>query len=43
MSVRSLVGGGDLASASVGMAFRLVYLLLNTITNLTAQDERMPA
>jgi hypothetical protein len=34
---------GDLASASVGMAFRLVYLLRNTITNLTAQDDQVAA
>ena len=34
---------GDLASATVGAAFRLVYLLRNTITNLTTQDEQVEA
>jgi SAM-dependent methyltransferase len=34
---------GDLASATVGAAFRLVYLLRNTITNLTTQYEQVEA
>jgi SAM-dependent methyltransferase len=34
---------GDLASATVGATFRLVYLLRNAITNLTTQDEQVDA
>jgi SAM-dependent methyltransferase len=34
---------GDFANASVGAAFTLVYLLRNTITNLTTQDEQIEA
>ena len=34
---------GDLATASAGTTFRLVYLLRNTITNLTTQDEQVAA
>jgi len=34
---------GDLASAAVGRTFRLVYLLRNTITNLTTQDAQVEA
>lgn len=34
---------GDLASASVDATFRLVYLLRNTITNLTTQNEQIEA
>lgn len=34
---------GDLASTSVGATFGLVYLLRNTITNLTTQDEQVAA
>lgn len=34
---------GDFASATVGAAFRLVYLLRNTITNVTTQDEQVAA
>jgi SAM-dependent methyltransferase len=32
---------GDFATASVGGTFTLVYLLRNTITNLTTQDEQV--
>lgn len=32
---------GDFASARVDRRFRLVYLLRNTITNLTSQDEQV--
>jgi hypothetical protein len=32
---------GDLATATVGETFSLVYLLRNTITNLTTQDEEV--
>jgi hypothetical protein len=32
---------GDLATATVGETFSLVYLLRNTITNLTTQDEQV--
>jgi SAM-dependent methyltransferase len=32
---------GDLGTAVVGRAFSLVYLLRNTITNLTTQDEQV--
>jgi SAM-dependent methyltransferase len=32
---------GDFASTSVGRAFGLVYLVYNTITNLTTQDEQV--
>jgi hypothetical protein len=34
---------GDFASATAGAQFRLVYLLRNTITNLTSQDEQVEA
>jgi SAM-dependent methyltransferase len=34
---------GDFTSATVGTAFRLVYLARNTITNLTSQDEQIDA
>ncbi len=34
---------GNFANASVGAAFTLVYLLRNTITNLTTQDEQIEA
>jgi SAM-dependent methyltransferase len=34
---------GDFASATVGTAFKLVYLVRNTITNLTSQDEQVDA
>jgi hypothetical protein len=34
---------GDLASTTLGTAFRIVYLLRNTITNLTTQDEQVAA
>jgi SAM-dependent methyltransferase len=34
---------GDFAHATVGATFRLVYLLRNTITNLTTQDEQVDA
>jgi SAM-dependent methyltransferase len=34
---------GDYATASVGRLFRLVYLVANTITNLTTQDEQVLA
>lgn len=34
---------GDLASTSVGATFGLVYLLRNTITNLTTQNEQVAA
>jgi len=34
---------GDLASVTVGAAFRLIYLVRNTITNLTSQDEQVEA
>jgi SAM-dependent methyltransferase len=34
---------GDLARVTVGAAFRLVYLVRNTITNLTSQDEQVEA
>jgi hypothetical protein len=34
---------GDLARVTVGAAFRLVYLVRNTITNLTSQDEQVDA
>jgi SAM-dependent methyltransferase len=34
---------GDLAAAAAGGTFRLVYLLRNTITNLTTQDEQVEA
>ena len=32
---------GDFATTRVGGAFRLVYLVYNTITNLTTQDEQV--
>jgi SAM-dependent methyltransferase len=32
---------GDFATAAVGATFRVVYLLRNTITNLTTQDEQV--
>jgi SAM-dependent methyltransferase len=32
---------GDMTSAAVGTAFTIVYLLRNTITNLTTQDEQI--
>jgi SAM-dependent methyltransferase len=32
---------GDFATARVGATFRLVYLVRNTITNLTSQDEQV--
>ena len=32
---------GDFASAGLNAAFRLVYLVYNTITNLTTQDEQV--
>lgn len=32
---------GDFATTTVGETFRLVYLLRNTITNLTTQDEQL--
>jgi len=32
---------GDFASVTVGRTFRLAYLLRNTITNLTTQDEQI--
>jgi len=34
---------GNFASATVGSAFELVYLVRNTITNLTTQDEQVDA
>jgi SAM-dependent methyltransferase len=34
---------GDFATATAGTAFNLVYLLRNTITNLTTQDEQVEA
>jgi SAM-dependent methyltransferase len=34
---------GDFASATVGRTFRLVYLVFNTIMNLTSQDEQVAA
>lgn len=34
---------GNFASVAVGATFRLVYLLRNTITNLTTQDEQVDA
>jgi SAM-dependent methyltransferase len=34
---------GDYATAKVGRTFRLAYLLRNTITNLTSQDEQVEA
>lgn len=34
---------GDFASTSVGATFSLVYLLRNTITNLTTQEEQVAA
>ncbi|WP_328474148.1 class I SAM-dependent methyltransferase [Actinoplanes sp. NBC_00393] len=34
---------GDFASAEVGASFSLVYLLRNTITNLTTQDQQVQA
>src|SRR5258705_3602642 len=34
---------GDFASATAGAAFSLVYLVRNTITNLTTQDEQIQA
>jgi SAM-dependent methyltransferase len=34
---------GDFASVTVGDAFRVVYLVRNTITNLTSQDEQVAA
>jgi SAM-dependent methyltransferase len=34
---------GDFATATVGGVFQLVYLLRNTITNLTSQDEQVQA
>lgn len=34
---------GDYATATVGRPFRLVYLVANTITNLTTQDEQVLA
>ncbi|MFY1692253.1 class I SAM-dependent DNA methyltransferase [Plantactinospora sp. WMMB782] len=34
---------GDLATARVDATFRLVYLVRNTITNLTSQDEQVAA
>jgi SAM-dependent methyltransferase len=34
---------GDFATARVGDGFRLVYLVRNTITNLTGQDEQVEA
>jgi SAM-dependent methyltransferase len=34
---------GDYATAKVGRTFRLAYLLRNTITNLTSQDEQIEA
>ncbi|MEU4427243.1 class I SAM-dependent methyltransferase [Actinoplanes sp. NPDC024001] len=34
---------GDFADTAVGESFRLVYLLRNTITNLTSQDEQVRA
>ena len=34
---------GDFAKANVGQTFTLVYLLANTITNLTTQDEQVEA
>src|SRR5262245_55009146 len=32
---------GDFATAKVGRTFKLVYLVYNTITNLTSQDEQV--
>jgi SAM-dependent methyltransferase len=32
---------GDFASTTVGRRFRLVYLILNTITNLTTQEQQV--
>jgi SAM-dependent methyltransferase len=32
---------GDFATATVGATFRLAYLVFNTITNLTSQDEQV--
>ncbi len=37
------VSVGDFATTSVGGGFNLVYLLRNTITNLTTQDEQVAA
>lgn len=37
------VTAGDFATATVGGTFRLVYLVRNTITNLTGQDEQVEA
>jgi hypothetical protein len=34
---------GDFATTKVDGLFRLVYLLRNTITNLTAQDQQVEA
>jgi SAM-dependent methyltransferase len=34
---------GDFAHTSVGTTFRLVYLVRNTITNLTSQDDQVDA
>jgi SAM-dependent methyltransferase len=34
---------GDFATAKVGTTFRLVYLVRNTITNLTSQDQQVEA
>jgi SAM-dependent methyltransferase len=34
---------GDFATATVGGTFRLVYLVFNTIMNLTSQDEQVAA
>jgi SAM-dependent methyltransferase len=49
-SLRAQPGGsdipvtiGDLAHAAVGTGFGLVYLVRNTITNLTSQDEQVEA
>jgi SAM-dependent methyltransferase len=35
------ITAGDFATTAVGSTFTLVYLLLNTITNLTTQDEQV--
>ena len=32
---------GDFATTDVGRTFRLAYLVYNTITNLTTQDEQV--
>ena len=37
------VTAGDFARTKVGQRFRLVYLVRNTITNLTTQDEQVAA